>query len=166
MIERILLYTDGANIYKCCDVGELIQRIACMVHMRSPSFKLKDVSEHTKAILKVFDYIFHEDKLVKDLEEEEEPKLLKAVNYVLKEYPCMLRCLEDGRIDLSNNVCERQIRRIAKYRNNSFFAGSPAADIRFTRLMSYFANIWAHKLDPVEYLCDVFRRIKNTARDG
>ena len=99
------------------------------------------------------------------IEKEEEPELLKAVNYALTEYPCMLHCLEDGSLDLSNNICERQIRRIAKYRNNSFFVGSPKAGVRFARLMSVFANIRNHNLDPVEYLCDVFRRIKNTAND-
>lgn len=104
------------------------------------------------------------DKLKASLSAEEEPELLKAVNYALTEYPCMLRCLEDGSLDLSNNICERQIR-IAKYRNNSFFVGSPAAGVRFARLMSVFANIRNHKLDPVKYLCDVFRRIKNTAND-
>ena len=85
--------------------------------------------------------------------------------YALTEYPCMLRCLEDGSLDLSNNVCERQIRRIAKYRNNSYFVGSPESGVRFARLMSHFANIRKHNLDPVEYLCDVFRRIKKTAKD-
>lgn len=105
------------------------------------------------------------DKLSKNLEKDEEPELLKAVNYALTEYPCMLRCLEDGSLDLSNNVCERQIRRIAKYRNNSYFVGSPEAGVRFARLMSHFANIRKHNLDSVGYLCDVFRRIKNTAKD-
>lgn len=60
---------------------------------------------------------------------------------------------------------ERQIRRIAKYRNNSYFVGSPESGVRFARLMSHFANIRKHNLDPVEYLCDVFRRIKKTAKD-
>ena len=105
------------------------------------------------------------DKLAKNLEKEEEPELLKAVNYALAEYPCMLRCLKDGNLDLSNNVCERQIRRVAKYRNNSYFVGSPEAGVRFARLMSHFANIRRHNLDPLEYLCDVFRRIKKTAKD-
>ena len=60
---------------------------------------------------------------------------------------------------------ERQIRRIAKYRNNSYFVGSPESGVRFARLMSHYANIRKHNLDPVEYLCDVFRRIKKTAKD-
>lgn len=198
VMEKIYLHSDGAPIYKCYDVGELIQRIACLVHMRRPFFKLKDFSKDAMMILKLFDAIFREDKLIKagfsnpddirrervlriapmlndlksyldklakNLEKEEEPELLKAVNYALTEYPCMLRCLEDGSLDLSNNVCERQIRRIAKYRNNSYFVGSPESGVCFARLMSHFANIRRHNLDPVEYLCDVFRRIKKTAKD-
>ena len=140
VIEKLYLHSDGAPIYKCYDTGELIARIACLVHMRRPFYKLKA-----------------------SFSAEEEPELLKAVNYALTEYPCMIRCLEDGSLDLSNNICERQIRRIAKYRNNSFFVGIPEAGVRFARLMSVFANIRNHKLDPVKYLCDVFRRIKNTA---
>ena len=54
---------------------------------------------------------------------------------------------------------------LCQYRNNSYFVGSPEAGVRFARLMSHFANIRKHNLDPVEYLCDVFRRIKNTAKD-
>ena len=198
VIEKLYLHSDGAPIYKCYDTGELIVRIACLVHMRRPFYKLKDVSIDAMKMLKIFEDIFKEDRNIKEsftnpdditrervlriapllnemksyldklkasLSAEVEPELLKAVNYALTEYPCMLRCLEDGSLDLSNNICERQIRRIAKYRNNSFFVGSPEAGVRFARLMSVFANIRNHNLDPVEYLCDVFRRIKNTAND-
>ncbi|WP_421728604.1 IS66 family transposase [Bacteroides salyersiae] len=56
------------------------------------------------------------------------------VNYILKEYPCMFHYLEDGTIDLSNNVYERQICRIAKYCNNSFFVGSPELGRHFACL--------------------------------
>lgn len=198
VMDKLYLHSDGAPIYKCYDVGELIMRIACLVHMRRPFYKLKDVSEDAMTMLNLFDAIFHEDKLIKaeftsakdigrervlrigplfndmkshldklqkNLVKEEEPELLKAVNYALTEYPCMLRCMEDGSLDLSNNVCERQIRRIAKYRNNSYFVGSPESGVRFARLMSHFANIRKHNLNPIEYLTDVFRRIKTTAKD-
>lgn len=36
-----------------------------MVHMRRPFFKLKDFSEDAMMILKLFDAIFREDKLIK-----------------------------------------------------------------------------------------------------
>ena len=71
----------------------------------------------------------------------------------------------DVSLDLSNNICERQIRRIAKYRNNSLFVGSPESGVSFARLMSVFANIRNHHLDPIEYLCDVFRRIGTIAKE-
>ena len=196
--HKTYLHTDGALIYKCYDVCELIVRVACLVHMRRPLYKLKHGSADAGRLIGIMDKIFHRDKGIKkrflrpddikrernqqlaplfnDLKQEldrlynlldpgKEPELLKAVKYVLTEYPCILHCLEDGLVDLSNNCCERQIRRIAKYRNNSFFVGSPEAGVRFARLQSVFANIRNHKLNAVVYLCDVFRRIEKTAKE-
>lgn len=105
------------------------------------------------------------DRLQNTLDSGKEADLLGVINYALKEYPCILHCLEDGTIDLSNNACERQIRRIAKYRNNNFFVGSPDLGRRFARLQSVFTNICNHKLAPQQYLCDIFRRIKNAVKD-
>ena len=65
VMEKIYLYSDGAPIYKCYDVGELIQRIACLVHMRRPFFKLKDFSEDAMTMLRQFEAVFREDKLIK-----------------------------------------------------------------------------------------------------
>lgn len=42
--------------------------------------------------------------------------------------------------------------------------GNLEAGVRFARLMSHFANIRRHYLDPLEYLGDVFRRIKKQQR--
>lgn len=196
--HKMYLHTDGAPIYKCYDVCELIVRVACLVHMRRPLYKLKHVSADARQLVDIIDEIFRRDKKIKNqyqhpddikrernllldslfndlkqeldrlynlLDPEKEPELFKAVKYVLTEYPCILHCLEDGSVDLSNNCCERQIRRIAKYRNNSFFVGSPKSGVRFARLQSVFANIRNHKLNAVAYLCDVFRRIGKTAKE-
>ena len=196
--HKIYLHSDGAQLYKCYDTTELIVRVACLVHIRRPIYKLKHVFKAGR-IVQIIDLVFHLDKEIKkdykdnelireqrclqigpllnDLKSEleslrdaldpaKEPELLKAVNYALKEYPCILHCLEDGTVDFSNNCCERQIRRIAKYRNNSFFVGSPAAGKRFARLQSVFGNIRNHKLNPQIYLCDVFRYIKKLAKEG
>ena len=93
-------------------------------------------TENAMMILKLFDAIFREGKLIKA-----------------------------GLTKPDDIRRERLIRRIAKYRNNSYFVGSPESGVCFARLMSHFANIRRHNLDPVEYLCDVFRRIKKTAKD-
>ena len=105
------------------------------------------------------------DILKKELDQTKEPELVKAVKYALKEYPCLLHCLKNGALDFSNNAVEREIRRLAKYRNNSFFTGSPEGGVRLARTLTVFANCKAHNIDPYKYLCDVFRRIKKTARD-
>lgn len=42
--------------------------------------------------------------------------------------------------------------------------GNLEAGVRFARLMFHFANIRRPYLDPLEYLCDVFRRIKKQQR--
>ena len=105
------------------------------------------------------------DILEKELDQAKEPELVKAVKYAKKEYPCLLHCLKNGALDFSNNSVEREIRRLAKYRNNSFFVGSPKGGARLARTLTIFANCKAYNIDPYKYLCDVFRRIKTTAKD-
>lgn len=195
---KLYVHSDGAQLYKCYDIGELIIRIACLVHIRRPLFKLKDYYKEAAELTEIINLIFELDRKIKlvsqdfeyirlqrvlqisplfndfksklevlsaELDPKKEPELLKAVNYALKELPCMLRCLESGELDLSDNVCERQIRRITKYRNNSFFVGSPEAGMDFARLQSLFANIKNHTLNGMEYICDIFRRIKDTSEE-
>lgn len=40
-----------------------------------------------------------------------------------------------------------------------------AYGVRLARTLTTFANCKAYNIDPYKYLCDVFRRIKNTAKD-
>ena len=51
------------------------------------------------------------------------------------------------------------------FRNHSFFVGSPQGGARLARTLTIFANCKAYNIDPYKYLCDVFRRIKTTAKD-
>ena len=39
-------------------------------------------------------------------------KLLKAVKYALNEWPAMKRVLENGDLELSNNLCDQMMRHI------------------------------------------------------
>ena len=166
--KRLFVNSDGCPIYKCYDVTvkdlekcseitDIIIRVSCLVHMRRPFFKLKDCS-----LQSIKDKL---DILEKELDQAKEPELVKAVKYAKKEYPCLLHCLKNGALDFSNNSVEREIRRLAKYRNNSFFVGSPKGGARLARTLTIFANCKAYNIDPYKYLCDVFRRIKTTAKD-
>jgi Transposase IS66 family len=51
-------------------------------------------------------------------------EVAKATDYMLKRIDVFTRFLEDGRICLSNNAAERELRRIALGRKSWLFAGS------------------------------------------
>lgn len=196
--KKTYLLTDGAPIYKIYDVGNLILRIACGVHIRRALYKQKDNSNEAARIVDGFDIAFRYEKLwnnesidakerkrrrgiyiapilnsIKDelermskvLTKETEPELLKAVNYALKEFPCLIRYLDDGNLLLSNNVCEQQMRRIAIYRNNSFFVGSIESAKRFARLCSLVQCAKLCKKNSTRYIEDLLNKIGNTVKD-
>jgi len=92
------------------------------------------------------------DRMENELDKETEPDLVRAVKFAQKEYPQLLRYLDDGKLAFSNNICELQMRQIAIYRNNSFFLGSVKSAKRFARLISKedLASILPHKwVEPV-----------------
>lgn len=63
-------------------------------------------------------------------------KLAEAIRYALKRMPKARPYLDDGRLELDNNICERSIRAIAVGRKNYLFMGSvrggEAAAIAYT----------------------------------
>lgn len=59
--NKLYVHSDGTQLYKCYDVGELIVRIACSVHMRRPFFKLKDYFTDVDEITDMMDKIFRMD---------------------------------------------------------------------------------------------------------
>jgi len=86
-------------------------------------------------------------------------KMAKAIGYLTNQRKPLRRFLEDGRLPLHNNACERAIRPIAIGRRNWLFAGSlrggRAAAIVYTLIESCkLAN-----LDVVSYLADVLLRV-------
>lgn len=85
--------------------------------------------------------------------------LAKACAYVLNHWAALTRFLEDGRLSLDNNSCERQIRDIALGRKNFLFAGSHGAARRTAVLYSLMRTCAQHGLAPLPYLTDVLRRL-------
>ena len=102
--------------------------------------KIGEVAETVKQMAQFIDSL--RDAIVAGVKEEFEAKLREEREAHSKEMQSLKDqfALQDGTLDFSNNRCERQIRRLAKYRNNSFFTGSPQAAKRLARLLSHFAN--------------------------
>jgi hypothetical protein len=101
----------------------------------------------------------------KELDKETEPDLVRAVKFAQKEYPQLLRYLDDGKLAFSNNICELQMRQIAIYRNNSFFLGSVKSAKRFARLISLVQSAKNCKRNVQKYFHDNLNRVMVTAKE-
>ena len=105
------------------------------------------------------------DRMEKELDKETEPDLVRAVNFALKEYPQLLRYLDDGKLAFSNNICELQMRQIAIYRNQSYFLGSVKSAKRFARLVSLTQSAKNCKRNVQKYFHDILNRIVVAVED-
>jgi transposase len=85
--------------------------------------------------------------------------LARASAYVINQWAPLTRFLEDGRLSLDNNVCERQLRDIALGRNNYLFAGSHRAAHRAAALYSIMRTCAQYAVPPLFYLTDVLRKL-------
>ena len=105
------------------------------------------------------------DRMEKELDKETEPDLVRAVNFALKEYPQLLRYLDDGKLAFSNNICELQMRQIAIYRNQSYFLGSVKSAKRFARLVSLTQSAKNCKRNVQKYFYDILNRVVGTVKE-
>jgi transposase len=71
----------------------------------------------------------------------------------------MTRFLDDGRIEIDNNVVERSIRPIALNRENALFAGSDGGAEHWAVIASLVETAKLNGVDPHAYLADVIARI-------
>ncbi len=86
----------------------------------------------------------------------------KAVNYFCNHTEALGRFLQDGRLEIDNNRCERTMRQVAVGRKNWLFAGSEAGGRRAATLYSLTVSCWELQIDPFVYLTDVLDRLSTT----
>jgi len=85
--------------------------------------------------------------------------LAKAMDYMLRRWETFTRFLEDGRICLSNNAAERNLRGVALGRKAWLFAGSDRGGERAAAMYSLIATAKLNDVDPRAWLADVLARI-------
>jgi transposase len=81
--------------------------------------------------------------------------ITQAISYALNQWAGFTPFLTDGRIELSNNLDENNMRPIAVGRKNYMFKGSPDAAKRGAMIYSVLATAKNHGLEPWGYLRDV-----------
>jgi transposase len=108
-----------------------------------------------------FDWVAPEYNKVKDVR----GPLRSGLGYILRQRDALLRFLEDGRLRLDNNHSEGELRRIAVGRKAWLFVGSDDHAVSAGNLFSLIASARLHRLDPEEYLRDLFRVLGQWPKD-
>jgi transposase len=83
--------------------------------------------------------------------------LRSALGYAHRQRGPLTRFLDDGRLKLTNNESERELRRVAIGRKAWLFIGSDDHAQAAGNLLTLVASARLHRLDPEAYLRDLFR---------
>ena len=83
----------------------------------------------------------------------------KAIDYSLKRWAALTRFLDDGRLCMSNNAAERELRTVAVGRRNWTFAGSDEGGRRAAAIYTLIATAKLNDVDPQAWLADVLARL-------
>ena len=81
----------------------------------------------------------------------------KAIYYLKEQWPYLIRVLEDGRLELSNNLAERSIKPFVIGRKNFLFANTPWGAQGSAVIYSMIETAKESGLDPYRYLLWVLR---------
>jgi transposase len=83
----------------------------------------------------------------------------KALHYLHSEWSKLVAYLEDGRLEIDNNLAENAIRPFVMGRKNWLFSDSVAGVNASANLYSLIETAKANGLEPYRYLRDVFTRL-------
>jgi transposase len=86
----------------------------------------------------------------------------RAMTYTINQWPKLIKVLDDGRLELDNNLIENKIRPLALGRKNYLFAGSHAAAQRIAMMYSFFGTCKANDVNPYLWLKDTLDKMQST----
>ena len=81
------------------------------------------------------------------------------MNYMLKRWAAFTLFLDDGRVCLSNNAAERELRSVAHGRKAWLFVGSDRGGERAAMMYSFFGTARLNGVDPLAWFTHVLERI-------
>jgi transposase len=88
-----------------------------------------------------------------------EGKLGQALQYALSRWASLTRFVEDGKLEIDNNLIENAIRPSALGKKNWLFIGHPDAGQRSAVIYSVLGCCRRHRINPFDYLKDLFTRL-------
>ena len=178
------LHCDGYSGYK--NIPN-ISLVGCWAHVRRKFFEIPGNNGKAKKAVEYCDQIFSFEKTIKDLSPEQRQKqrqliikpvveeffdwlesfyamkgkLQTAVMYALNQKVELLRFLDDGNLEASNNLAEQAIRPIAIGRKNYLFSTSMKGATANAMAYTIIETAKANSLNPSKYLTYLFEKLPN-----
>lgn len=164
-----------------------IDLVGCWAHVRRKFFEIPGTNGKAKKAVEYCDKIFSFEKSIKDLSAEERQKqrqliikpviekffewlesfyamkgkLQTAVTYALNQKVELLRFLEDGNLEASNNLAEQAIRPLAIGRKNYLFSTSMKGATANAMAYTIIETAKENGLNPSKYLNYLFEKLPN-----
>ena len=88
----------------------------------------------------------------------------KAVAYCRNQWPKLNTFIQDGRLELDNNRCERAVKPFVIGRKNWLFANTPRGADASAIIYSIVETARENQLRPLDYLTLLFERLPNLKR--
>jgi len=140
---------------------DILARIAAFyaieggVRGQPPDTRLRARQERTRPLIAALRAVL--DDAMRQLSPKSE--MAKAIVYGLKLWPALVRFLDDGRLEIDNNIAERALRCVAVGRRNWLFAGSQAGGERAAAILTVIETCKANDVEPQTYIADVIAKI-------
>ncbi len=183
---RGYVVADAHSVYDHLYASGQVVEVGCWFHARRYFFKsLESDPDRAKAALAFISALFRIERTIadsprkkkeavrdkksrpivhnffawcdaqKDLVLDESP-IASAVGYAINQRQALKRFLDDGRLPMSNNISERNLKREALGRKNWLFVGSDDGALANTVFVSLIASCEMHGIEPWTYLRDLF----------
>jgi hypothetical protein len=83
----------------------------------------------------------------------------QAIDYALKRWEALTRFVDDGLLEIDNNIIENSIRPSALGKRHWLFIGHPDAGERSAVIYTLLGSCRRHGINPFDYLKDLFTRL-------
>jgi transposase len=154
-------FFDLARINKAPIASEAVSRIDALfaiereINGLAPKERLAVRSQRSRSLVIELASWLHEQRARVSKNSE----IGKAIDYSLKRWTQLTRFLDDGRLCMTNNAAERELRAVAVGRKNWTFAGSDAGGQRAAAFYTLIGTAKLNDVDPQAWLADMLARL-------
>lgn len=154
-------FFDLARLSQAPIAAEAVKRIDALfaiereINGLAPQQRLRVRHDNSRPLVDALQTWLHEQRAKVSRHND----LGKAIDYMLKRWEAFTRFLDDGRLCLSNNAAERELRAVAVGRKNWTFAGSDEGGRRAAAIYTLIATAKLNDIDPQAWLADVLARL-------